>query len=402
VTPGAVPPPRPPEGAGSRRGAGVRLQVVSAWNDPTDPTVWSGTVRSLLAELGALGALGDPGYRDATPWNAAIRLARALLRRTGRLSEAWVLTPEMRVVTQVYAWRQRLDRQPGADGFLLPGASLGRPVRRPYATWCDMSPAQIWAAHPEQTPSFGYPETSARNLRAVLRSQVRAHRAAEHCLVVSHWAADSLVRDHGIPPGRVHVVGAGRNVTLEEADRDWSTPRFLFVGNSWERKNGPALLRAFAQVRTRHPTAELHVVGRHPPVSGPGVTGHGELSFARPEQRRRLEGLFRLATCLVVPSLIEPFGIVYVEAGTAGLPSIGTTVGGAATAVGPGGVLVDPRDPAALVEAMARLAVPDEARRLGAAARVHACAFTWRACAERVVRAFAPDQADRAGLAAFL
>lgn len=387
----------------SGRDPGVRFQVVSAWNDPADRTVWSGTVASLIQELGNLGVLDEPGYRDVTPWPPAIRGARSWLQRTHRMSAAWVISPEMRMVTRASAWWQR--RRGGSAGVvsLLPLGSVGRPVGHPYATWCDMAPAQISSAAPEHAASFGYSGVSPRDLRAVLRDQVGVLRRADRCLAVSHWAAASLVGDHGIPGARVHVVGAGRNVSPEvSGGRDWGTPRFLFVGNSWERKNGPALVRAFAQVRTRWPQAELHLVGRHPAVSADGVTGHGQLSFARADERERLEELFRRATCLVVPSLIEPFGIVYVEAGTAGLPSIGTTVGGAATAIGPGGVLVDPHDGAGLFEAMARLTVPEEARRLGRAAREHSRAFTWRACAERVVRAFAPDFADRAGLASFL
>ena len=41
------------------------------------------------------------------------------------------------------------------------------------------------------------------------------------------------------------------------AVRDWSTPRYLFVGLDWERKNGQLVLDAFAQVRVQHPDAEL-------------------------------------------------------------------------------------------------------------------------------------------------
>ena len=82
--------------------------------------------------------------------------------------------------------------------------------------------------------------------------------------------------------------------------------------------------------------------------------------------------LFSAATCFVMPSRFEPFGIAYVEAGMAGLASIGTTVGGAATAVGEGGILVNPDDPPALTEAMRILAQPAEAARLGGLAAAHA------------------------------
>ena len=105
------------------------------------------------------------------------------------------------------------------------------------------------------------------------------------------------------------------------------------------------------------------------------------------EGKERLEHLFGRATCFVMPSWMEPFGIVYVEAAAAGLPSIGTAVGGTATSIGDGGIRVDPADPAALVEAMTCLAQPDRARALGDKALARSAHFTWRKVAERLVRA---------------
>jgi glycosyltransferase involved in cell wall biosynthesis len=221
--------------------------------------------------------------------------------------------------------------------------------------------------------------------------------------VVSRWAADALVNAHGIDARKVHVSGAGRNLqTAPPPNRDWSVPRFLFVGNNWQRKNGEAVVRAFAALQEELPVAELHLVGDHPRIDRDGVVSHDRLSFTVPEERRELERLFQRATCFVMPSWIEPFGIVYTEAGAAGLPSIGTTAGGTSTSVGEGGVLVDPRDVVALLAAMRKLADPGVARELGAVAQERAASFTWRACAERVVRAFDPQTADRAGLADFL
>jgi glycosyltransferase involved in cell wall biosynthesis len=71
------------------------------------------------------------------------------------------------------------------------------------------------------------------------------------------------------------------------------------------------------------------------------------------------------------------------------VPSIGTTVGGAADAVGPGGRLVDPTDEAALLEAMRALAQPETAQELGARAREHASTLTWDEVARRILEALA-------------
>jgi glycosyltransferase involved in cell wall biosynthesis len=100
--------------------------------------------------------------------------------------------------------------------------------------------------------------------------------------------------------------------------------------------------------------------------------------------------LFEQATVFVMPSLYEPFGIVYVEAGTAGVPSIGTTVGGATDAIGPGGLLVDPGDDGGLLNAMRRLTDPTTAHSLGVRACEHASTYSWEAVARRVAAALLP------------
>jgi glycosyltransferase involved in cell wall biosynthesis len=209
------------------------------------------------------------------------------------------------------------------------------------------------------------------------------------CCTASHWTAASLRDDYGLPAERVHVVGLGSNHEPSEAPAPAAgSPRFLFVGREWERKNGPLLLRAFARLREELPDARLDLVGGHPPVSAPGVTGHGPLRLDRPDEAARVSELFSTATCFVLPSEVEPFGLVYVEAALAGVPSIATTVGGAGTIVVDGtGLLVPPRDEGALIHAMRKLADPAMARRMGAAARERAGRFAWALVGTRLLRA---------------
>jgi glycosyltransferase involved in cell wall biosynthesis len=225
---------------------------------------------------------------------------------------------------------------------------------------------------------------------------------ATACCAMSHWAARSMVEDYGVPREKVAVVGLGRNVEPERADRDGTQPRFLFVGKDWERKNGPRVLAAFAALHDERPDARLDVVGGHPPIDQPGVVGHGLLDTREPGKRRDLAQLFSAATCFVLPSLHEPAGTVYTEAAAAALPSIGSTAGGGATVIGDAGRVVAPDDDAALLDAMRLLANPEVAARLGEEALLRSELFTWRVVAERLVRALAPAGADLDGLAEFL
>ena len=244
---------------------------------------------------------------------------------------------------------------------------------------------------------------SKRDVRRYAARQRMIYESAVACCCATHWVAESIVRDYGIAPERVFTVGFGQNHEgPEPAPRSWSTPRYLFVGGDWKRKNGAAVLAAFARVREQHPDAQLDVVGGHPPIGQPGVRAHGRLSLAQAADRERVAALYRQATAFVLPSLHEPAGIVYVEAGSAGVPSIGTLNGGAATMMGPGGLVVDPLEADQIVEAMLTLADPETAQSMGELARRHSQLFTWRKVAERLIRATGIPDLDTSGLADFL
>ncbi|MGP9813781.1 glycosyltransferase family 4 protein [Rhodopseudomonas sp. NSM] len=80
---------------------------------------------------------------------------------------------------------------------------------------------------------------------------------------------------------------------------------------------------------------------------------------------------------------VEGFGLVYLEAGAAGLPSIATDIGGVSDAVvaDRSGLLVAPSSEA-IADAIATMAGNDELRRtLAAGAQAHARHLSWRRCA---------------------
>ena len=81
---------------------------------------------------------------------------------------------------------------------------------------------------------------------------------------------------------------------------------------------------------------------------------------------------------------IEGFGLVVLEAAAQGLTAIAGAVGGVPEVVRDGetGLLVPPDDPNAIRFALADLLKdPARRKRLGAAARTQARAFTWERCA---------------------
>ncbi len=303
------------------------------------------------------------------------------------------------IAARTLLMRRHLAAAGSLDGIVQRGCELRLPRAQRVVTYEDSTVLQAQRSYP--WPHLR--SLSQADIRRYADRQRSIYDAAVACCCTTHWVADSITSDYGIRRDRVFVVGNGQNHRAPDVSaRDWSRPRYLFIGLDWTRKNGPAVLAAFARVRERHPDAKLDVVGEHPPLDLPGVVGHGALARADADDRAQVAALLGAATVFVMPSLHEPAGIAYVEAAGAGVASIGTTNGGAATMIGPGGLVVDPLDADQIHAAMSQLADPATAQRMGDLALRHSRLFTWRKVAERLLRALAIPDVDTDGLAEFL
>ena len=376
--------------------------------DSRDPTTWSGTPKGLaqgLEEIGvelvrlqaapaavifdlALGAVAAARLRP--PFDGG------LLRAVRRNRNAAIASREMAALRS-RALAHKLASAARLDGLIQIGTEYSIVSALPFVTFEDRTVPQ--AARSPYSFAHRLPADVLGDWHARQRF---AYEHAVACCMTSSWGAESVVRDFGIAAQQVHSVGVGRNHTPPLVERDWTTPRFLFVGMEWERKNGPRVLRAFARVRERSPEARLDVVGRHPRIDQGGVTPHGVLRLDEPDERRAVERLFQRATCFVMPSFQEPSALAFVEAAAAGLPSIGTTEGGSRDLIGDAGRVVDPADDEALLAAMIELSDPATASELGARGARRAPLFTWRKVAERTLRALAPPGVELGRLAPFL
>jgi hypothetical protein len=380
------------------------------WVDPSSTIAGSGATGSLLRAMRELvgevvplsGELSPRIGRFAHLSSVATRLRPgdlAHLRASAKRAHSAAMLGRPTIAARSLLMRRRLAAAGALDTVIQRGSDMVLPSGCRLVTFEDSTVLQAVDAYPwEHLQGL-----SERDIRRYAARQRSIYESAVACCCATHWVADSIVNSYGIPAERVFTVGLGQNHEgPEPAPRAWSTPRYLFVGGDWERKNGAIVLAAFARVRERHPDAQLDIVGGHPPIDQPGVLTHGQLSLDRTDDRERVAALYRQATAFVLPSLHEPAGIVYVEAGGAGVPSIGTTNGGAATMIGPGGLVVDPCEPDQIVAAMITLADPETARRTGELARRHSQLFTWRKVAERLIRAMAIPDLDPSELAEFL
>lgn len=240
-------------------------------------------------------------------------------------------------------------------------------------------------------------DPSARHIRRMAAFERRVYDRMDLIFTMSEWLRCSFVDDFDQDPAKVVVVGSGANVAVPTTppDRPIGPPRLLFIGLEFRRKGGKQLLEAFRALRTDQPDAELWIVGAATPQAEaePGVRWLGRIDRSTTEGDAMIGRLYREATAFVLPSLFEPFGIVFLEAMAHGLPCIGTTVGGIPEIIENGhtGYVVPPNNVDALFHAVLDLVGdPTRAKAMGAAGHRRVLGhFTWDRVVERMLGAIA-------------
>lgn len=168
-------------------------------------------------------------------------------------------------------------------------------------------------------------------------------------------------------------------VAAERGDR-LPPPVFLFVGRLVEDKAVDVLAEAYGRYRSAVADPwPLRVAGVGP-MAGllEGIDGVEMLGFVQPAE---LPGVFASAGCLVLPSRVEPWGVVAHEATSAGLPVVCTRACGAATRLvldGYNGAVVSPGNASGLAQALARIsgASAEERRAMGTGSELLSRQFT--------------------------
>jgi len=228
--------------------------------------------------------------------------------------------------------------------------------------------------------------------------------------VGAYGVAGAAARTRRVPPGIPALPpppapGSGRR-TLADRLGEWldrpGLPVLLAVARPVAKKNIAGLLRACAGApelaaranvvvlagqHGRHNSAEerqvlteLHALAATPALRGRVALppAHDALDVAALYARASRGGAF------VNPALHEPFGLTLLEAAAAGVPVVATRSGGPAEIVERigHGLLVDPRDDAAVAAACLRL-VSDAGlhARLADAARANAGRYDWNSYA---------------------
>jgi glycosyltransferase involved in cell wall biosynthesis len=302
-----------------------------------------------LARRGVLGvvALVRPGIELAAPTEVvrerpAVVWEQVGLARAARRFDA-VLTPTER----------------------LPLAGRGR-----FVVWLFETPERRMAQS-----RGAYARGSDLVTRALWRRSLR--RAAA---VAAGSEATARELEAAVPElaGRVRTIYPGIDARFGPGSGAEGPPYVFHLGSDDPRDNTETVVRAVALARARLREPVRLVVG-----GSLGERRFEEVELTGRVSDDELVRLYRGATAYVDASLFEGFGYQALEAMACGAPFVGSNATSVPEVVGDAGLLRDPRDAAALADALVRVleepGLAEELRRRGLA---RAADFTWDRTAE--------------------
>lgn len=288
-------------------------------------------------------------------------------------------------------------------GFDIDGVGLASSAPAPYV--CSVKGVLAEEARCER----GWPRRMLAGLALLER---RNARRAPLVLSTSRYCIDRIRHHYGVPSERLALVPEGIDLdvwqpssdpaVLADLDARREPYTVLCVARQYPRKRIIDLIDAFALLNASEPRARLVVIGDGPEhaallqrVATLGLEGRVQLLGALPDDAE-VRAWYGRASVFCLPSEQEGFGIVFLEAMASGLPVVSTSAAAIPEVVpdGEAGLLVPPRDPIALAEALLRLLQdPGLRSRLRDAGRVHARRYGWEQVADRFLEAVAPQLA---------
>lgn len=190
---------------------------------------------------------------------------------------------------------------------------------------------------------------SGRVLDKTISQEKMVYEQARLIFTASNWLKNSLVTDFGISPEKVITVFRGTNIQPINFNKDYNGRTILFVGKNFKRKGGHILLKAFKLVRRELSDARLIIIGPNIPIDEPGVEVKGLVT-----DKEMLKKYYQQASVFVMPSLFEPFGIVFLEAYAFKTSCIGTNICAIPEIIdeGKSGFLIPPNDYKILADRM--------------------------------------------------
>jgi len=218
-------------------------------------------------------------------------------------------------------------------------------------------------------------------------------------IAVSEYANKEIIYAYRMPPEKVRTIynpvdpmydtlptDLERTEVLKRYDLI-DTPYFVYIGRFRLHKNTGNLVRAYLTYREQHPDArELLVLGgsaREEYERTFGVLPQSpyakDIHFIGYQASEYLPALYQGAVALVFVTLNEGFGLPVIEAMACGTPVITSSTTSLPEVAGGAGIIVDPKNPNAIADALGLVVRPEVRSLLKQRGLERSKLFTWDA-----------------------
>ncbi len=209
----------------------------------------------------------------------------------------------------------------------------------------------------------------------VTMTERKALRKLSGLTANSNATAETVSKSYDILPENIKTVYLGMDLDCVPIDDELEKERrhrpiMLLVGGNIQRKGLPVILKTMPALLKEIPGLTLQVIGKNQNIDRMkkiaeklGVIDCVEfIGWIPPE---KIKTYYQKASVFVMPSLMEGFGLVFLEAMAQGLPVIGGNVGGTLELIkdGKNGFLVNPGDVNTLKEKIREILLNLELRR---------------------------------------
>lgn len=320
--------------------------------------------------MSALSALEQDRWRFRRRTVASLRSTQRADRRVPMGALAAAPSPAARALGR---WVGRGGDRTHRFDLRLPPAGAGEVV-----TVHDLPPLRF----PDEGHLPPWSASSARRARAVICPSEFAAQEVHELLGVRQ----TVVIPNGVDADKGHdlPLSAGDREVLGLSGRMY----VLHAGGATARKNLAALAAAWQRAAPLVPDHELVLAGPSDPRRDRAFAGLERVRLLGFQPRQRIRQLMVGASCVVVPSIYEGFGLPALEAMSAGTPVLVSRRGALPEVCGDAALLCEPNGDdlaQALVSLLADESLQDQLRRRGATRAEH---FTWERSARLHLEAY--------------
>lgn len=390
-----------------------RIGYACFWEAVPERT-WSGSAYNLREGLQPIADTVDIGVQFPPLLRTALKAIHTRYRG-GRLTTSWSNSR----LTDAYirrALERGLSKNSGlhrCDAVLMIDTLAAVP--EPFFVYYDSSWDALISSADSADRYAALRLLTPANMARRRDRELAIYERATGVIAMSSWLARSLIEQSGVPPAKVHVAypgfSAGRTIQSSRPEtsadgepgegklrnplREREAPRrkLLFVGRMYEshdfyRKGGDLVVAALGILRRDYdPQITLTVVGMERwPLSGTPPNGVNFLGVLPPGEVRALYDNHDL---FVMPSRCEPFGVVFAEALSLGLPCVARNAYAMPEIVTPGvsGALIAKDDEHELAAAIAAVLTNDELyKKCHERAPLMAAYFSWERTARDITQ----------------